>query len=167
MDSPPAQQSQDSHLRFTLAAATGEIWEADITTGRVTLSAQFKERLGYSAGEIADTAESWYELTHPDDQDLLCKAWIDHLKLRLPYDIQYRARTKSGEYRWFNSKGQAVWDESGRATYMAGVVHDITSTREAQAQAQEGFERFRKFFHLSPIATSLTNLEDASILDVN
>src|SRR5258706_12178203 len=50
---------------------------------------------------------------------------------------------------------------------MAGVIHDITAKREAEARADEGQHRFEKVFHLSPVPTSLTVLADARILDVN
>ena len=146
--------------RFQLAAATGDVWEANFLSGRLALSQQFKERLGYEPHEIEDTPESWARLLHPDDRDFVCEAFIGHLKARTPYDVKYRKRTKWGEYRWFNSRGQATWDKSGRATYMAGVVHDITPHREAE-------ERVQKIFHLSPVATSISSLEDGRLLDVN
>ncbi|HTS86744.1 MAG TPA: diguanylate cyclase, partial [Usitatibacter sp.] len=146
--------------RFTLAASTGDVWEMDFGCGRLTLAPQFKRRLGYDPHEIPDTAEAWAALLHPDDHDAVCRAFIGHLKNRTPYDIDYRKRTKSGEYRWFNARGQAVWDATGRATFMAGVIHDITPHRDAE-------ERVQKIFHLSPTATSISHLEDGRLIDVN
>ncbi len=146
--------------RFTLAASTGDVWEVDFTRGTLTLAPQFKRRLGYEPHEVADTPQSWAALLHPEDHDAVCKAFVDHLKKRTPYDIAYRKRAKSGEYRWFNARGQAIWDDRGRATFMAGVVHDVTPHREAE-------ERVQKLFHLSPTATSITRLEDGRLLDVN
>ncbi len=159
MYSPDSQHLQNE-TRFELAASTGDVWEANLVIGTVAHSKRFWERLGYHAAEIPDTPESWAELLHPDDRDLVCKAWIDHLKTGALYDVEYRSRAKTGGYRWFNSRGQAAWDASGRATYMAGVVHDITSHREAE-------ERVQKIFHLSPTATSISMLEDGRLLDVN
>src|SRR5260221_2007178 len=43
---------------------------------------------------------------------------------------------------------------------MAGVVHDVTSHREAEARGQ-------KIFHLSPTATSISSLDDGPLLEVN
>jgi len=121
-------------LRFDLAASTGDLWEADLTIGSLKLSTQFKERLGYEDHEIEDTPESWARLLHPEDRVPVRKAWLDHLKSRVPYNIDYRKRSKTGSYRWFHARGQAAWNESGRATIMAGVVHDITPYREAEAR---------------------------------
>ena len=154
------QPPQAQHLLFKLAASTGAIWEADLLIGKVAHSQRFWERLGYQPHEIPDTPESWAELLHPEDRDSVCRAWLNPLKRRAPYEVEYRSRAKSGDYRWFNSRGQATWDDSGRATYMAGVVHDITSHREAE-------ERVQKIFHLTPTATSISRLGDACLLDVN
>jgi len=121
-------------VRFELAASTGDVWEADLVRGSLTLPPLFKERLGYASDEIEDTQQSWVRLLHPDDRAAVRSAWIDHLKRRIPYVVDYRKRSKAGPYRWFHARGQALWDESGRATLMAGVVHDITPYREAEAR---------------------------------
>jgi chemotaxis protein methyltransferase CheR len=39
-------------------------------------------------------------------------------------------KTKSGEYRWFLARGQAIWDDKGNVTRMAGSLHDITKRME-------------------------------------
>ncbi|HST02909.1 MAG TPA: sensor domain-containing diguanylate cyclase, partial [Usitatibacter sp.] len=126
------QQALD--LRFDLAASTGDVWEADLTRGSLKLSTRFKERLGYEDHEIDDTPESWAELLHPDDRHAVRRAWLDHLKAHVPYDVDYRKRSKAGTYRWFHARGQAAWNDAGRAVVMAGVVHDITPYREAEAR---------------------------------
>jgi signal transduction histidine kinase len=56
----------------------------------------------------------------------------NHLKKGAKYDVDYRHRHKSGEYRWQNSKGQAVFDESGKPTKMVGCISDITERKEMQ-----------------------------------
>ncbi|HEX4331128.1 MAG TPA: EAL domain-containing protein [Usitatibacter sp.] len=127
-------ESELDRLRFELAASTGDVWEADLTLGRLKLPRQFKERLGYEPGDIEDTPESWARLLHPDDREPVCRAWVDHLKRRIPYAVDYRKRSKDGPYRWFHARGQAVWNDAGRATIMAGIVHDITRYREAEAR---------------------------------
>ena len=50
---------------------------------------------------------------HPDDREGTLAMLRAHFEERIPYDVEYRLRTKSGEYRWFHARGQASWDESG------------------------------------------------------
>jgi len=166
MDSSESKRF-DAATLLRLAASTGDVWQMNFATGYLALPSVFKERLGFEVDDVPDTIEAWTGLIHPEDQDRVCRAWQEHLKRGTPYDVDYRTRTRSGAYRWVNSRGQAVWDEAGRATCMAGVIHDITPQLEAQARAEAIHDRFCKIFHLSPIPTSLTVLEDARILDVN
>ena len=50
----------------------------------------------------------------------------DHLENRVSYNMEYCLRKKDGTYCWINSKGQAIWDENGRAIRMAGSITDIS-----------------------------------------
>lgn len=125
-----------SELRFRLAASTGDVWDWEIGTGGAHISRQWKERLGYQDSEVENTAAAWQALLHPDDRDMVLQAFRDHLRHRVPYDVEYRNRTRAGEYRWSHAKGQAVWDERGRATYMAGSVVDITERKQAEIKVR-------------------------------
>lgn len=121
-----------SELRFRLASSTGDVWDWTVATGEAYISPQWKQRLGYQDHEVENTADAWLGLLAPSDRQAVVQAFRSHIKLHLPYDIEYRARSKSGEYRWSHAKGQAVWDDSGTATYMAGTVMDITERKLAE-----------------------------------
>jgi chemotaxis protein methyltransferase CheR len=68
---------------------------------------------------------------HPEDADDVLDAVENHLKEHIPYNIEHRLKTKSGDYRWFLARGQAIWDDKGNATRMAGSLQDITKRKEA------------------------------------
>ena len=121
-----------SEQRYKLAASTGDLWDWKLDTGEAYMSRQWKERLGYAEHEVANTTEAWVALLHPDDRPHVLQAVREHILHRTPCEVEYRARTKSGGWRWLQSKGQATWDDSGRATYMAGTVSDITERRLAE-----------------------------------
>jgi diguanylate cyclase (GGDEF)-like protein/PAS domain S-box-containing protein len=125
-----------SELRFRLAASTGDVWDWTVETGDAYISHQWKHRLGYEDHEIENTATAWQALLHPEDRDIVLQAFRDHLGKKAPYDVEYRARTRAGEYRWSHAKGQAVWNDGGRATYMAGSVVDITERKLAEIKVR-------------------------------
>lgn len=125
-----------SDLRFRLAASTGDVWDWDIATGSAEISPQWKLRLGYQDAEIQNTAHGWLELLEPGDRQRVLGAFAAHIRSKVPYDIEYRALGKDGSYRWSHAKGQAVWDDSGRATYMAGSVVDITERKIAELKVK-------------------------------
>jgi len=68
---------------------------------------------------------------HPEDADDVWAAEQSHLKEHIPYNIEYRLKTKSGGYRWFLARGQAIWDDKGNAIRMAGSLQDITERKAA------------------------------------
>ena len=70
-------------------------------------------------------------------------ALIAHLRERTPYELEFRARHANGEWRWFHTQGQAVWDADGRATYLAGTTFDITARKQAEGalRAAEAYQR--------------------------
>jgi signal transduction histidine kinase len=88
--------------------------------------------LEYEEGEIEATYAMFLELLHPEEKDETLEAVRAHLEDHLRYDVEIRLRTKSGEYRWFRSRGQALRDETGRSIRMAGSIQDITDRKHAE-----------------------------------
>src|SRR5690606_25311322 len=124
---------RESEERFQLAVrgSTDGIWDRNILTNEVFFSDRYRELLGYSADEFRGEFTAFATHLHPDDKERVLKMLDAHLEQRLPYDAEYRLRVKSGEYRWFRGRGQAVWDEQGRAIRMAGSITNITERKQA------------------------------------
>lgn len=125
-----------SEQRFRLAASTGDVWDWTVATGETHFSRQWKERLGYEDHEVPNTSEAWMALLHPDDSEAVRQAFRAHLVHKVPYDIEYRSRTKNGDYRWAYAKGLALWDPENKATYMAGTVVDIHERKQAEIKVR-------------------------------
>jgi PAS domain S-box-containing protein len=128
---------RESEQRFRLAASAGQVWDWNIVTNEAGFPQEFWGQLGYAAADIGNPADMFESVLHPEDIPLWQQAMKDHVTRRLPYDLDYRARAKSGEYRWFHTSGQAHWDETGRATYMAGTTFDITERKRAEQTNRE------------------------------
>jgi PAS domain S-box-containing protein len=126
---------RESEERFQLAVNVTEdgLWERDILTGKEFFSPRWCEILGYSSDdpELLHTHNAWIERIHPADSERVMSALKNHFEKSTKYDIDYRHRHKSGEYRWQNSKGQAVFDASGKPVKMIGVINDITERKKA------------------------------------
>src|SRR5262249_12876862 len=125
---------RESEERFALAVrgSSDGLWDWNVLTDEVYYSPRFKELMGYADLEITNVFSSWATRLHPEDHEKIIQALRDHPERRVPYDVEYRLRTKAGRYRWFRARGQAVWDETGRATRMAGSISDITDRKEAE-----------------------------------
>ena len=129
---------RQSEQRFDLAVqgTSDGLWDWNLQTNEVWYAARFKELLGYEASEFPDVLESLNSHLHPDDYDWTWKAVDDHLERDKPFDIEYRLRTKAGEYRWFRARAIAVRDDQGQPVRMAGSIQDITDSKEVREQLE-------------------------------
>jgi PAS domain S-box-containing protein len=154
----------ESEERFSLAvkAAGGGLWDLEPQTGKTWYSQRFKELLGYSGDESEDAFPGWENSLHPDDHDSIVAKLQDHLENRTPFNEVIRLRNKSGEYRWYRTMGQALWDDSGLAYRMAGSIIDITDGRLAQDQAR----KLSRAIENSPASVVITS-KDGTIEYVN
>ncbi len=131
--------------RFELGVhgASDGIWDWNVLTGREYFSDRWCGLLGYTRQELNPSFQTWVDLLHPDDRASALAAVLEHLKARrVTCDIQFRMRTKSGAYRWFQSRGQAVWDDMGRPIRMAGSIRDIHEQKLDRLHVEEWNNRY-------------------------
>ena len=82
--------------------------------------------------------------THPDDRSRYEEIVAEAKRAAQPYDVEYRARMWSGEYRYLRERGEPVLDEAGRLVRSVGTLQDITDykrTEEALKQARDELEQ--------------------------
>ena len=128
---------RESEERFSLAveASNAGIWDwPDVDDDEQWWSPRWYELLGYEDREIEASYSNFLRFLHPDDLEKTKEATRVHFEEHQLMDIEYRLRTKSGEYRWFRGRGQAVWDDSGKARRMLGSIQDITEQKKAEAR---------------------------------
>jgi PAS domain S-box-containing protein len=78
--------------------------------------------------------EGWNGMFHPDDQERAWARWRQSLKTGEPYEIEYRLRHRSGDYRWTLGRATAMRDSDGKIIRWVGTCTDID---DAKRQAQE------------------------------
>jgi len=125
---------RDSEERYLLALAnsTDGLWDWDLLSETVFYSDRFREILGYSFEEFPATIDSFRSRLHPEDAEAIWTAIERHLQERIPYKVEYRLGTKSGEYLWFLARGQAIWNTEGKAIRMSGSIQDITERKQGE-----------------------------------
>lgn len=128
-----------SQERFQLAlrGSSHGIWDWDLKEGTVFYSARFKELLGCDDHSLLNTRESVTERIHPIDRIHRALAIERHLKDRQAYDVEFRIRRSDDTYRWFNERGQAVWNADGKPVRVVGSLGDITERKLSEAMLIE------------------------------
>lgn len=143
------QKEQIEHLYETneliIKGTNAGIWEWNVITGEENWTDRFFELMQYERGDIEPTYNTFLNvLLHPDDKPKIVNAVEEHLKNKTPYKHEIRMLNKDGSYRWYETSGQAIWDEEGNALRMAGSIIDIEdrrATREKMLQENNAKNR--------------------------
>jgi two-component system, cell cycle sensor histidine kinase and response regulator CckA len=125
----------EERLRHVLEGSEDGFWDWDMKTGRIERSERWASMLGYTLAEIGPSLEAGAMLVHPDDLASY-KEWQKRLNTQANdrYDIEYRMRSKSGEWRWILDRGKVVARSSaGDPIRMAGTHTDITERKRTEA----------------------------------
>lgn len=130
-------ETSKERLELCWKGAGDGMWDWDLRNNEVVLSDRWKESLGYEVHEIRDHFDEWKDRIHPDDMEGIMKSLDDHLKNRTPYAPEYRIKIKSGQWRWFQNHGQALWDENGVPFRMAGSLRDINDRKSVQEELEK------------------------------
>jgi PAS domain S-box-containing protein len=139
------QALKESRERFevAIAGANDGIWDWNFRTNEVFFSPQWKRIIGYSDEEIQNTYAAWESLLHPADLGHVRAVLQDYLEGRRPtYEVEFRMREKSGQYRWILARGAALRDAENKPHRMAGSHTDIHGRKQAEVEVRAAREKF-------------------------
>ena len=128
-------RESEERLRLALTAAKQGWFDVDLQTGKVEVSPEYAELIGYDPEEFRSDLPTWMAHVHPDDRDGVSRSFQTCIEDGGPHAMEYRRRMKSGEWKWLRSVGQIVrWDGGHHATRMIGVHTDISERKAAEAE---------------------------------
>jgi PAS domain S-box-containing protein len=93
--------------------------------------------------EGSTDGEGWNGLFHPEDQPLAWERWRHSLETGEPYEIEYRLRHRSGEYRWTLGRALPIRNESGAIERWFGTCTDIQEFKQLQSERERLLESER------------------------
>jgi PAS domain S-box-containing protein len=114
---------------------------------------QWYDFTGVTAGST--DGHEWNEIFHPDDKSRSWKRWRHSLETGDTYEIQYRLRHRSGEYRWVLGRALPVRDDAGSIIRWMGTCTDIHSQKLAEEALRADDRRKDEF--LAMLAHELRN----------
>jgi PAS domain S-box-containing protein len=87
-----------------------------------------------------ELGDSWTVGVHPEDAGTVRATWWDAYERRLPWEQEYRLRTRDGSYRWIVDRG-VPRHEDGTFAGFVGTAMDIHERKQAEERLTRDLER--------------------------
>ena len=131
-----ALRLSEERRRLAMAVANDGLWDWDLTTNDVYFDPRYYLMAGYEVDEFPHRLEEFQTRTHPDDLGYVMAEAEKHLRGESDrFEVEFRFRTRSGDYMWILGMGQIVArDEQGRPMRFVGTHSDITTRMEMEEQ---------------------------------
>ena len=118
---------------------------------------QWYEFAGVSEGST--DGDAWIALFHPDDRERTEKIWRHSLETGEPYEIEYRIRHRSGQYRWTLGRALPVRDDKGKILRWMGTCTDIHEKKMIEDALRQSEQKFRLLYENAPIGIAHIDLQ--------
>ncbi|QLI80978.1 PAS domain-containing sensor histidine kinase [Chitinibacter fontanus] len=134
-------QLRRSERRWGLALnATGDgIWEWGAEKNVWYFSPRWKQMLGYQEDELPNLGQTFYQLMHPDDVEVVHQQFTQFIQIRdsaadMLFEAEFRMQHKQGQWLTMLSRAVADRDQEGRILSVVGAQTDVTEQRRATAE---------------------------------
>jgi PAS domain S-box-containing protein len=132
-------RESEERLRLALMAANQGLYDLNVQTGEAKVNEEYALMLGYDPSDFRETNSKWIERLHPDDRERIAGEYRSYIEGKISaYEVEFRQRTKSGDWKWILSLGKIVeWDSEGKPLRMLGTHTDITDRKRAEEENQK------------------------------
>lgn len=153
----------EERLRLGFKGTKCGLWDWDIATDLVFYSPWIYNLLEYKSSILSPLDDNFIDTVHPDDRAAVLAAGSAHIINRVPYDVEFRVRTASGNYLWLRSRAEALRNADGKAVRMVGSIFDISELKQAGHQAY--MERELAQITLAAIADAVIRTDPEGCID--
>jgi len=139
-----ALRERETQYRKLANSGRALIW----TAGTDKLCTYFNEPWLHFTGRTLEQelGNGWAAGVHPDDFDRCLHTYVTAFDRREPFEMEYRLRHASGEYRWLSDLGTPTYDSEGRFTGYLGHCFDITEQKQNLIKVQGQLEELQRWY---------------------
>lgn len=125
VDKPLGSLSTAEEALAALGSQVG-VWRWQFDSNTLDWSDRLIEIHGLSADTFVPSADTFFELLHPDDRIKVEQQVQAHLEEGVPYRCVMRTRHTDGRYIYCRTEGTAIRTPEGVPLEMVGITFDIT-----------------------------------------
>ena len=131
---PHALRQSDAGFRLLADAMPQMVWSSLPDGFHDYYNRRWYEFTGMRDGST--DGEEWNGMFHPDDQERAWLLWRHSLATGEPYEIEYRLRHASGDYRWTIGRALPLRDADGTIVRWIGTCTDIDDAKRQSEQTE-------------------------------
>ncbi len=122
-------RESESSLKEAQQIAKMGRWDLFHATNKLKWDEVIFDTFEITPSEFKASYEAFLAAIHPDDREMVDKAWTKSLTDKQPYMIEHRLLMNDGRVKWVNERCRTDFDEIGRPVHSVGVVQDITEVK--------------------------------------
>jgi PAS domain S-box-containing protein len=126
-------------------------WKIELGTGTPSWSDETYRIFGVDPREYTLSRDSYRQLTHPDDHELVDRFIMNAVANNSAYRFTHRIIRPDGSVRHVRVDSE-VASQVGATLQLVGTIQDITEQKLAQDELEENERRFRSLFDDSPLS---------------
>lgn len=112
-------------------------WSLDIESNRLWWSDEVYRIFELDPEKFEASYEAFLGAIHPEDVELVQKAYSDALMNKTSYDIEHRLLMPDGRVKYVQERGETFYNDEGKAVKSIGSVQDVTEHKMAEFEMVE------------------------------
>ncbi|HMA83219.1 MAG TPA: PAS domain-containing sensor histidine kinase [Candidatus Thermoplasmatota archaeon] len=134
------------------------VWTTDQYGDTLFITENIKRIFGFSQEEILKRSSLWFDHIHPNDLKQVKQAFEELFTHNIPFDVEYRLKTKSGKWVWISDRSTNIYKQNGRLV-ADGVLSDISERKRIEKSLKQSEIRFKTLFEHAPDAYYINDFE--------
>ncbi len=151
-------RASEEQYRALVENSDDAIYIADATGRPRYANSAFARIFGYALYEVTRT--SLWEHVHPDDREMVGRAFDALLGGEAIHNLEYRFHRKDGSWTDLQCSGSVFSRDGERVSEVHFIVRDITQARQRQQQLLRRNRQLAALTTLAEVANSSLNIEE-------
>lgn len=137
------QEPLTAQFHAPLSATRTGVWSQDLSTNRLTWSAEQEDLFGLALGSFDGREETYIQLLHPEDIEPTQAIFQAAIRDKSLFQAEFRIHRPDGSLRWIEARGRGVYNSVGAPVRIAGTAVDISDRKAIESERQHQLDRER------------------------
>lgn len=127
----------ESKLKEAQAIAKLGSWELDIINNSLFWSDEVYKIFNLDKEKFGASYEAFVEFVHPDDRELVNRAYKNHLRYKKVYDVEHRILLENDVVKYVHENCHSEFNEEGDPIRSVGTIQDITNLKMTEIELEK------------------------------